>query len=450
MAEWGNYPRIFYWAGLLFCALTLMGLAWPSRVHAEVLAAWVQLVGQNSSSIRAVVAADDTCPAIVIDGEARQMQTRAEPGPIFSAGNVPPSAQFPIRVCEMAASTGPTKALLEGKALPLPNVEIRRVVLFGDTGCRIKRDKPVQNCNDPDEWPYGKLIKRAAETHPDLVIHVGDYLYRESCDERSAGCRNQRTGYGWDVWNADFFAPSRDLLRTAPWLMVRGNHESCQRAADGWFRFFYHSRLEPNCTEITPLFIGAAGDVGFVVLDSSAVAETRIIDDDDDETDAPEATGVVKSLRTQYLAVAPSIPRSAWLITHVPLSGIRVDKVTGEDRLDNPVLHQAIGDILGPEVALVVSGHIHLFEAISFGNGNLRRPPQLVIGTGGDHLAEQPKSPTELEGVVVARALIVRNFGYMVWDRDGAIWNGVLFDKEGAQLAHCVLAEAGLSCANEH
>ena len=428
----------------------LLVLVWPNRLQAEVLAAWVELVGQNNSSIRVIVSAEDTCPAILVDGESRQMQVRAEPGPIFPAGDSQPSARFPVRVCEMATPRGPSNILLEGRRLPLPAAELRRIVVFGDTGCRIKRDKPVQNCNDPDEWPYAMLVKRAVEAQPDLVIHVGDYLYRESCDERSAACQDLLTGYGWDVWNADFFRPSGDLMRTAPWLMARGNHESCERGADGWFRFLYHAGLDAKCPETSPLFIAGVGDLGFVVLDSAAVADSRIIDDDDDETQSPQATGVVENIRSQYLAVAPSIPKSAWLITHVPLGGIRVDKATNEVGIDNPDLDRAIGDILGPDIALVISGHIHLFEAITFSETNLRRhPPQLVVGTGGDHLAEQPKPPTELDGNPVARALILKKFGYMLWDRDGALWNGKLFDKEGALLAQCALTETYLTCVDK-
>src|SRR6516164_10496032 len=115
----GNQSQIFYRAALILCALMLLVLVWPSRLRAEVLAAWVELVGQNNSSIRVIVSAEDTCPAILVDGESRQMQVRAEPGPVFPAGDSPPSARFPVRVCEMSAPRGPSNILLQGKRLPL-------------------------------------------------------------------------------------------------------------------------------------------------------------------------------------------------------------------------------------------------------------------------------------------------------------------------------------------
>ena len=45
---------------------------------------------------------------------------------------------------------------------------------------------------------------------------------------------------------------------------------------------------------------------------------------------------------------------------------------------------------------------------------------------------------------------ILKRFGYMVWDRDGAKWKGSLFDEDGEQIAHCKLAERSLTCKKEH
>ncbi len=50
-------------------------------------------------------------------------------------------------------------------------------------------------------------------------------------------CAGSPWGYGWDAWNADFFTPAAPLLAAAPWAAVRGNHESCARAGQGWWRF---------------------------------------------------------------------------------------------------------------------------------------------------------------------------------------------------------------------
>jgi hypothetical protein len=54
--------------------------------------------------------------------------------------------------------------------------------------------------------------------------------------------------------------------------------------------------------------------------------------------------------------------------------------------------HEAIGRALPPSIKMIVSGHIHMFEALSFGDDNPPRPPQLVVGTGGTSWGKSQKS----------------------------------------------------------
>jgi hypothetical protein len=42
---------------------------------------------------------------------------------------------------------------------------------------------------------------------------------------------------------------------------------------------------------------------------------------------------------------------------------------------------------------MIVSGHIHLFEALSFRDADPPRPAQLVVGTGGTELAKSRTCP---------------------------------------------------------
>jgi Calcineurin-like phosphoesterase len=195
---------------------------------AKPLAAWIELVGPGgAASIRAIVSKDSACPAVQSGRGALQMHVRSEPGPSTLAKK---AAEFPVRVCEADAPKGKTSMSVDGLALPDVSTDLRRIVVLGDTGCRIKKGK-TQDCDDPHEWPYRDMATRAAAAHPDLVIHVGDYLYREkSCQGRAVVCPDTPVGYGWDVWNADFFKPSAKLFAAAPWIMVRGNHETCARA----------------------------------------------------------------------------------------------------------------------------------------------------------------------------------------------------------------------------
>ena len=96
-----------------------------------------------------------------------------------------------------------------------------------------------------------------AQFQPDLVVHVGDYFYRDTtckpglnnfgAGQNNSDCNTPTSpayvawGDVFDSWNSDLFFPGQTLLATAPWVMVRGNHESCGRGAKGWF-----AMLEPR------------------------------------------------------------------------------------------------------------------------------------------------------------------------------------------------------------
>ena len=89
------------------------------------------------------------------------------------------------------------------------------------------------------------------------------------------------------------------------------------------------------------------------------------------------------------------------------------------------------------------------FQAIDFGGV---RPPQLVVGTGGDNLEGMPAASVtgaDINGAKAVNAVTYSGFGFMVWDRlDKDSWAGTLFDADGKVLNHCRLAERALSCGS--
>ena len=429
------------------CVTLILGAIGKSEsVLAETLASWVELVGPGrEASVRSIVSADANCPTLDADGQPLPMKVRAEPGPLFSdAPPTTPPASFPVRVCEVMISQGVSRVLLENEPLPLPRADVSRIVVFGDTGCRIKEAK-VQDCKR--DWPYASLVTFAAEAHPDLVIHVGDYLYRESCDTKATDCPDTPIGYGWKVWNNDFFKPSAPLLATAPWIMVRGNHETCARAGEGWFRFLDHAAPENECAEISKSFVIALGGLGFVVMDSGKIANENGSDDDDDDDDSADASrteDLTPIVKQRYAEIARSVPSPGWLLTHAPFNAVRLKHHEAE--VANTLQQQAIGELLPSDIKMIVSGHVHIFEALSFADADPPRPPQLVVGTGGVKLAKEPDVPKKINGARVTDALFLREFGFIVWDRDGANWKGRLFDRHNKQIARCDLAGTQLTC----
>ena len=206
----------------------------PGTAEAETHAAWVQLVGPGRDASIRVITDDTRCPTLKADGANLPMQVRAAPRPLFKPGTEAPPASFLILTCEVMAPSGTSSIVLDGQRLPLAPADIRRIVVFGDTGCRInKKKKKMQNCDE--DWPYQKIARHAAEARPDLVIHVGDYLYRESCNAETTDCSKTPTGYGWEQWRDDFFRPSAPLFAAAPWIMVRATTRSAPALAKAGF-----------------------------------------------------------------------------------------------------------------------------------------------------------------------------------------------------------------------
>ena len=101
---------------------------------------WVELGDEGKVLARVVVQAPGDCPSIQFDGAAARMILRI---PV-------PAGMRPA--CEMAVPAGTKKAAVNGKLLPLPRANPSKIVVFGDTGCRIKGDR-IQDCNDPAKWP---------------------------------------------------------------------------------------------------------------------------------------------------------------------------------------------------------------------------------------------------------------------------------------------------------
>ncbi|RAI28252.1 hypothetical protein CH338_29550, partial [Rhodoplanes elegans] len=216
----------------------MLATAAPAAAQGTIEAAFT-VPGPSGAIARAVLSGTDACPALVVDGSPQPMPVRARP----DAG---PQARFPVLVCEAAVPPGATSLTIGDRALPPPPTSLRRLALIGDTGCRLKdkwvpnpadsdHDGPgkFQDCDDPADWPFAAIAARAAGEQPDvvvpdLVVHVGDYIYRESpCPADDKDCAGSPWGDSWATWKADVFAPAAPLLAAAPWIAMRGNHEIC-------------------------------------------------------------------------------------------------------------------------------------------------------------------------------------------------------------------------------
>ena len=389
--------------------------------------AWVELTGEGQQ-VR-VVAESGHCPMLDIDGHPTAMSLRA-----------PAGGDFPVAVCQLTAPAGAHEAVLNGRRLPLMTAPPRRILIFGDTGCRLRGDQ-IQDCNNTDAWPFPAVARRAAAFRPDLVIHVGDYYYRETpCPAGRAGCVGSPHGDTWASWRADFFDPSAPLLAAAPFLFARGNHEACFRGGGGWTRFLDAGAADQACIPTSAPFKVDIGGLNLYMLDS-AEAEDR------------EAPPRALARVTQQLDAlgADLAHQPGWIITHRPVWAVtpvaRLGPIGPAEIGLNKTLQAAVRGRDLSAVSMIVSGHVHQFASYDFGPS---RPAQLVAGTGGDAAEESDLTRVRadsrtLDGLA-AKRLTFQRFGFLMLERQGADWRGLFRDLQDHVVATCSLKGRDLTC----
>jgi hypothetical protein len=286
----------------------------------------------GSPHVRSIVGEEDDCP--VAFRKSFSEEFTAANGAAYAVratGNLVNDNmlpyKFPIKVCSITADSESdfTLALDAGDVVvsykdssshvvPRVKLDPKRFLLTGDTGMRSKpknlglgalgkgnctapevygipqcaknfteadlTEQPTGSFQDTNEWIFGQLADAAASKEPDVIVYVGDYLYRQgpcpfnatdSMTKAVANCSginmpeiatsqelppdltmNFLPGYygdNWWGWWADFFWPAMKLLQQAPLIPTRGNHEVCTRGGYGYFIFLSPLPLCPTCEE---------------------------------------------------------------------------------------------------------------------------------------------------------------------------------------------------------
>ncbi|HEX7127088.1 MAG TPA: metallophosphoesterase [Thermodesulfobacteriota bacterium] len=416
---------------VLLASLVALGCARrpapPRHAGATELAAWVEL-GPSGVALARVITARAACPAVALESGSLPMRVRAGPS----------EPAFPVLVCEAPIPPGTRSASVGGQRLPLPKADPQRIVVLGDTGCRLKVGHEIQACNDPRAWPFAQVARGAAAWRPDLVIDTGDYLYRElACPSGNAGCAGSPWGDTWAAWDADFFTPAAPLLRAAPWVVARGDHELCSRAGEGWFRFLDPRAAPTRCQDYTEPYAVPIGTLTVLVMDTA------------DADDEDPAAAKVAAYAEQFAALREMARGSAWLVMHKPLWGLRPAPAEGGRQTLtplNPTLIAASRGGLPRGVTQVVSGHVHLFETLGFADG---RPPQFVVGTGGTELdpdVSAPLSGQALAGTTVTSGRAIARFGFTTMEPASAGWVVTWRDVDGTAQTTCTVRGARVSC----
>jgi hypothetical protein len=451
----------------LLSAAVLAGCA-GLRPNDQLQSAFV-IVADNGAAFARVITTAAGCPRIDIDGRSATMAVRSPLSPIplrpqtGDAMDKPLPPSSPVQSCETPLPPAARKVTVAGRRLPLPVAAPKRIVVIGDTGCRLK-GKEFQDCNDAQAFPFARVAASAAAWKPDLVIHVGDYHYREDpCPADRPGCAGSPYGYGWDAWNADFFAPAQTLLAAAPWVVARGNHETCVRGGQGWWRFLDPRPLTPQNSCDDP-----AQDVQGDYTDPYAVplgggAQLLVFDSANTSYKGFKAGDVrLEKYADTYRKIEALAKRAAHTIAvdHHPLYGFGAseDKKTGQITLfgGDAGLIQTFGAIqprlLPANVDLLLSGHVHLWEQVSFSSDH---PTQFVSGFAGTAEdivplpATVPPGTTPAPGAIVeAMSSWIDGFGFMTMERRGADrWEVVVHDRDGRERNTCTVEGRRSRCA---
>ena len=451
--------------GACVVVLSTTSLAWAS----DLAAVFTVQAPQGQWVVRAITHAAQ-CPSIAWDGQTPvTMQVRAPQATVAVRSDAAQSdskpSVFDVTTCEASWPSQAQSAKVDGQAVPKPPKKINRILIVADTGCRLKAsENAFQDCNDADKWPFAQVARSAAMRQADLVVHIGDLHYRESpCPQGNAGCSGATWGYGWDAWRDDFFKPAAPLLASAPWLFVRGNHESCFRAGQGWFRFVdpLPWTAERNCNEpandmlgdFSEPYVAAVSErTQFIVFDSSKSSGKPY------KTNDPAFVKYQAQMKTAtHLA---TLKPENFFINHHPL----LAAAPGKDPLvfkpaGSGGLQSAFGslepDRLFPAgVSVAMHGHVHLFEALSFQSNH---PVSLVMGNSGsmnEGFAPQTVAPTDrvYKDAVVDDYASRSEYGFATLDRmtDATpdYWQLTEYTPQGQPVIQCRIQNGKSRCQN--
>jgi hypothetical protein len=438
----------------------MLALMPVSVAHAKPKLEFAYVVmGAQGAVARAVYKDTTTCPSLALtspSGKSTQpMSVRALPDASDK------KAPFPVLVCELLIPSGTTEAKIDKSKLPLPPGTLAAVAVIGDTGCRLKADKDAdhddegkfQDCDSKSAWPFSTLARSVAKRKPQLLVHVGDYIYRESpCPKGDKGCKGSPYGDNWDTWKADFFKPAAPLLAAAPWIATRGNHEICARAGDGFMLFLDPTlatgQKPPACGALLDPLTVTVGGQQFVMLDSSNAPDECPDGGCDTSTSnapaCPKPGCSAKAYADQFAALQPA--SGAWLVSHRPVWGFK-----NKSQL-NATLQAALGQWNGklpPGFTLAVAGHIHIWETLSFAD---QRSPQFVIGNGGTSLAHAIKGKLtgkEIGGTTVSASKSESKWGFTIFTpskKHPGNWKATYYSTKGNDKFDCSVTPTAVSC----
>jgi hypothetical protein len=177
-------------------------------------------------------------------------------------------------------------------------------------------------------------------------------------------------------------------------------------------------------------------------MDSASASDTSVDD---------KSVAVYRADFDALKAIANTGPgHELWLVGHRPIWAA-ISGPLGIPIGGNATMIAAAGDLSAfAAISLMLSGHIHTFEAINY---DAKLPPQIVAGHGGDNLDPTPANLRGTifqghSGVSVKDGLSVGGFGFLMMTRGAPNegWTIQLYDSAGTLERQCRFAAGRVDC----
>lgn len=475
--------------GAFLAIASIAGTAWwfthdvpPAPIHAAFTIVAPTSVSESGVVARALVPTEQGCPKVKTygnNGYADLSMTPRLPGP-----NAAPAFSA-ILACSASLPLGLESASISGHDIPaaMPS-SIEKIGLFADSGCRLDKYK-VQDCNDFNKWPLAQIAGRIAAEKPDLIIDPGDYIYREiACPQKwanecggtigpKAGMPFSETDLGWVQ---EFFQPAAALFPVAPIAFLRGNHEDCGRAGNGWFLYLdpfpgTETLCDPYITDEG--LESAAPQTTHAWSFDAKVTERRTLRvamvDSAYGTDR-ELTPWINNQRVIYeqadALTKPEPGVESWLMTHRPVFALISTSLLPKD---NPLADPWTSDgqmiasygLLG-NYDMVVASHNHYAQVTQIPG----QPAAMILGNGGALLEPAngydlpPYGPlANMDGTPLVEGLAPYPNASFLWTNvqygyaiaspgtKAGAWTITQFNYDGNRSATCDLASRTIDCS---
>lgn len=385
----------------------------------DLIATWVQYT-KFGVEARAIVYGK--CPTIEINNQSYPMYLRAIP-----------RCSHPDKVCYAPIPPEANQIKIENTQLPVPRAFPKRILVIGDTGCRVSdKHGQYQSCNNPSLWPFARLANSAAAKQVDVILYTGDYIYRESaCPKGNSGCKNTPWGDTLGTWKADWLLPAKPLQLAAPIIFTRGNHENCKRAGLGWFRYLGAYPFNGECQSNMSPWLTDLGNLQVAVMDSAYLKNS-------------DGLPLIDNFADNILQINKKATKATWLLTHRPFWGYGADDDTNELVIDTKEIQQAVHkQPLSNNIQLIIGAHIHQAQVIDLES----QPPQLIIGNSGTALASPVKAIANIDRQEITQQLTLNQYGFALLNHQkNHHWSITFYDQAGHPLEQCQLNGKSIEC----